>query len=106
MSLADCLGKFAFGFCNYTTLITVINLKLLLESRFWNLPLVSSVVLSILVYIIFNIITAYLWVNTSLHNAVERMTYVKQATFLKDGVKFNTSQIHTFPINMELLRYR
>ena len=68
MSFADCLGGVGFGFCVYSTLLTVINLKLLLESRFWNWPLVASVVASVAAYIIFNLIMAYLWVDTSVHN--------------------------------------
>ena len=104
MSFADCLGSVGFGFCIYSTLITVINLKLLLESRFWNWPLVTSVVASVFVYIIFNIIMAYLWVNTVVINAVERMMSGKQSTFLESGVRFNTSHIQTFPIDMQLLR--
>ena len=86
-------------------MITIINLKLLLESRFWNLPLVASVVLSIGAYIVLNIGTAYLWLSTDFHNVMERMTYYKEANFLKDGVKFNTSIIHRFPANMQLLRF-
>ena len=85
-------------------MITIINLKLLLESRFWNLPLVASVVLSIGAYIVLNIGTAYLWLSTDFHNVMERMTYFKESSFLNDGVKFNTSMIPTFPIDMQLLR--
>ena len=85
-------------------MIAVINLKLLLESKFWNLPLVASVVLSIVLYIIFNITLAYLWIPTTVHNVVERMTYYSQENFLSDGVKFNTTYLVTFPMNMQLLR--
>ena len=104
MGSADCLGKFSFGFVIYSSMITIINLKLLLESRFWNLPLVASVVLSIGAYIVLNIGTAYLWVSTEFLNVMERMTYFKESSFLNDGVKFNTSMIPTFPIDMQLLR--
>ena len=104
MSFADCLGGVGFGFCVYSTLLTVINLKLLLESRFWNLPLVASVILSIVFYLIFNLIMAYIWVKTGLHNAAQRMTYVKESTYIQAGIKFNTSQIHSFPPNMDLHR--
>ena len=104
MSFADCLGKFGFGFCIYSSMVTVINLKLLLESRFWNLPLVASVVFSVSSYIIVNICLAYLWLSTKFINVMQRMTYYKEETFLKDGVKFDTRQVPLFPSNMQLLR--
>ena len=69
------------------------------------MPLVASVVASVVGYIIFNIILAYLWVNTAVTNAVERMMYAKKSTFLDAGVRFNTSHIQTFPLDMQLLRY-
>ena len=89
-------------------MVTVINLKLLLESRFWSFPLVASVILSVSLYIIVNIGMAFLWVSTYFLNAMERMTYYKEETFIKDGVKFETrgpSGLSSFPMNMQLLRY-
>ena len=122
MSFADCLGGVGFGFCIYSTLLIVINLKLLLESRFWSWPLVASVVASVAAFSILNLIMAYLWVDTSVHNgrflkftvrklplstfytAVERMGYYKESSFREAGVWFDTKVIQSFPINMQLLR--
>ena len=69
------------------------------------MPLVASVVASIGVYIIFNIIMAYLRVSTVVTNAVERMSYGTESKYLQAGVRFNTSNIQTFPLDMQLLRY-
>ena len=38
----------------------MVNLKLWFQSRSWNFPLVASILLSVLLYIVFNIGLAYL----------------------------------------------
>ena len=58
--VSDSLEKFSFGFCVYSTVVPMVNLKLWFQSRSWNFPLVASILLSVLLYIVFNIGLAYL----------------------------------------------
>ena len=45
------LEMYAFGIGLYGTLVTVVNTRLLLQAKYWNVLLVLFVVLSILVYL-------------------------------------------------------
>ena len=54
------LGQFGFGFCVYSSVVAIVNIKLWFQSRSWSVPLVSSIIFSISVYILFNIGLAYL----------------------------------------------
>ena len=47
----DSLEMYAFGIALYGTLVTVVNTRLLLQARYWNVILVTFVLLSILVYL-------------------------------------------------------
>ena len=64
----ETLGQFSFGFCVYSSVVTIVNLKLWFQSRCWSLPLLGSLVFSVSVYIIFNIILAYLRINVGVLN--------------------------------------
>ena len=66
--LSDELGQFCFGFCVYSTVVAVVNLKLWFQSRSWSVPLVSSIVFSVSIYILFNIGLAYIRINSGVLN--------------------------------------
>jgi hypothetical protein len=53
---ADTLGKEAFGVAIYQSVVIVVNLKLLLTSRYWNALLVGSVVLSLISFLVVTMI--------------------------------------------------
>ena len=44
------LDMLSFGIAVYSTIIVVVNVRLLIHAKFWNVVLVSMVTLSILVY--------------------------------------------------------
>ena len=91
-SLSDSLGKFSFGFCIYSTLVAIVNIKLWFQSRSWNFPLVGSIIFSVSIYIIFNIVLAYLRINTGVLNFFTSMG-------------FNTDIISTFPPEPDIFRF-
>ena len=88
----DSLEKFSFGFCVYSTVVPMVNIKLWFQSRSWNFPLVASIIFSILIYIVFNIGLAFLRINTGVLNFFT-------------GSGFNTDVISTFPPEPDIFRY-
>ena len=71
----------------------MVNLKLWFQSRSWNWPLVASIILSVFLYIAFNIGLAFLRINTGVLN------------FFDSG-GFNTDVISSFPPEPDIFRYR
>ena len=49
-------------------MVAVVNLKLWFQSRSWSVPLVSSIVFSVSIYILFNIGLAYIRINSGVLN--------------------------------------
>ena len=88
----DSLGKFSFGFCVYSSVVPMVNIKLWFQSRSWNFPLVISIIFSVLIYIVFNIGLAFLRINTGVLNFFT-------------GSGFNTDVISTFPPEPDIFRY-
>ena len=89
--VSDSLGKFSFGFCIYSTVVAIVNIKLWFQSRSWNFPLVGSIIFSVSVFIIFNIGLAYLRINTGVLNFFT-------------SVGFDTNIISTFPPEPDIFR--
>ena len=94
----DELGQFSFGFCVYSTVVAVVNLKLWFQSRSWSLPLVSSIIFSISVYVAFNIGLAYVRINSGVLNFFNDM--FGGETPIDDDI------IPVFPTVPDLLRVR
>ena len=98
VSFPDELGQFSFGFCVYSTVVAVVNLKLWFQSRSWSLPLVSSIVFSLAVYVAFNIGLAYVRINSGVLNFFNNM--FGGETPIDDDI------IPVFPAVPDLLRVR
>ena len=92
-AVPDSLEKFSFGFCVYSTVVPMVNIKLWFQSRSWNFPLVTSIIASVLLYIVFNIGLAFLRINTGVLNFFT-------------GSGFNTDVISTFPPEPDIFRFR
>ena len=98
VSFPDELGQFSFGFCVYSTVVVVVNLKLWFQSRSWSLTLVSSIVFSLAVYVAFNIGLAYVRINSGVLNFFNNM--FGGETPIDDDI------IPVFPAVPDLLRVR
>lgn len=84
------LGQSSFGICVYTSLIILVNLKLLFHARSWNWPLISSIVFSLLVYIGVNFLYHSLRVSSSIMNLI--------------GYDYDTEIMQSVPVNLEMFQ--
>jgi len=62
------LGQVSFGLCIYSTVVTLVNLKLLFQSRSWNAPLIISIMFSIVAYIGLTLAYDAVRINTGILN--------------------------------------
>jgi len=82
------MGQVSFGLCVYSTVVTLVNLKLWFQSRSWNIPLIFSFIFSVSAYIGLTLAYDAVRINTGILN------------FL--GEEFDTSTISTFPMDPDV----
>ena len=84
------MDQASFGICVYTSLIILVNLKLLFHARSWNWPLIGSIIFSVIVYLVFNLLYHSLRVPSSIMNII--------------GYDYDTNITPTVPLTFEMFQ--
>eukprot|EP00092_Neocalanus_flemingeri_P006019 GFUD01006485.1.p1 GENE.GFUD01006485.1~~GFUD01006485.1.p1 ORF type:complete len:1188 (+),score=195.19 GFUD01006485.1:192-3755(+) len=86
----EVLGQFSFGVCIYSTVIALVNLKLLFQSRSWNAQLILGIVVSVAGYVALTFAYDALRINVGIFNFF--------------GGDYNSTIMPTFPVDPDRVR--